>query len=778
MAQRKITVGTEKLSIELQIDVPEEMAPVWDLSKSLEVVGTSVPRLDGPDKVTGRAKYTYDINPPGLLYGRILRSAHPAAIVKAVDTSVASKMPGVKAIAFAWDQNKIGTKALRYAGDEILAIAADTPQQAEDAIRAVKVEYAAKPFTVNVDQARDSAAPQVNDGQANIGKSRTRGTAPPVEERLKSAAKTIEATYRTQVQTHSCLETHGLVVHPDGDNLNVWASTQGTFSVRDGLAENLGLKKEQVNVTVHHVGGGFGSKFGPRPEGVLAAKLAQTAKAPVKLMLNRKEEHLAAGNRPNSVQNVRLGADADGKLVACAVKTYGTGGVGGGAGCAIPVIYDIPKEAVYKEEEDVFTNAGPAAAFRAPGHPQGVFAFEQAMDELAHAFGMDPLEFRRKNDGNPVRQDQYSIGAEEIGWTTRRNKEPGAAGGSHLKRGIGMASTQWFNGGGKGAHADIEIHQDGAVVLMQGAQDIGMGFRTAMAIVVAEELGLQPTEITVRIGETRFGYGPGSGGSTTTPSVAPAVHAAAYNARRMLLNAVAEHFKVAPTELDLKKGRIIAKASMELSPATGGADGTETSATQDNTTTQTAVVALPKGGLSWKQACALLPRDKITAGGDRPENFAGFRDGVAGVQFAEVEVDIETGQVRVVKVVAIQDAGRSLNKLGCESQISGGVIQGVSYALFEDRIMDKNTGHMVNPNFMDYKIAGPSDCPLIVPIVYQVANGKNTTGVMGMAEAPTVPTAAAIANAVYNAIGVRIREIPITPDKVLAALAGKGVAHA
>jgi xanthine dehydrogenase YagR molybdenum-binding subunit len=332
---------------------------------------------------------------------------------------------------------------------------------------------------------------------------------------------------------------------------------------------------------------------------------------------------------------------------------------------------------------------------------------------------------------------------------------------------------------------------------MQGAQDIGMGFRTAMAIVVAEELGLQPKDIDVRIGNSKFGYGPGSGGSTTTPSVAPAVHAAAFNAKKMLLDGVAQHFGVPASQLDLQGGRVVAAASTEPAATTGGADGTETSGTSgyqfineghtdfvlhsDGSVTSNTVTnsTFPKGGLSWKQACALLPRDKITAGGDRPENFGGFRDGVAGVQFAEVEVDTETGQVRVVKVVAVQDAGRTLNRLTCESQIAGGIIQGVSYALFENRIMDKQAGHMVNPNLMDYKIAGPADCPQIVPIVYQVANGKNTVGVMGMAEAPTIPTAAAIANAIFNATGVRIRELPITPDKVLAALAQKqGAAHA
>ncbi|MCX7717406.1 MAG: xanthine dehydrogenase family protein molybdopterin-binding subunit [Candidatus Sumerlaeaceae bacterium] len=748
MTERKISIGFPGAQKEITVEVPEGTPPPWDLKSAHTVVGTDVTRVDGAEKVTGRAKYTYDLNLPGMLHGRILRSPHPAAVVKKVDISAAARMPGVKAIVLAFDEGQIGTKRVRYAGDEILALAADTPAHAEEAIRAVKVEYETLPFVVDLDEAEREGAPQVYKDQPNVKPGRPRGNADEAAKRIAAAAVAVEATFRTQVQTHSPLETHGHVIMPDGEGLKVWASTQGVFSVRDGLAGNLGLKPEQVRVITEYMGGGFGAKFGPRAEGVLCAKLARKAGAPVKLMLDRKEEHLAAGNRPNSRQEVKAGADKDGKLVGIIVRTRGTGGVGGGAGCTIPAIYDFPEDGIYKEEADVHTNAGAAAAMRAPGHPQGIFALEQTMDMLAHELGLDPLEFRMRNDSDPIRREQYKIGAKRIGWASRRNKTPGAGTG-HLRRGIGMASTLWYAAGGRQARADVEIHRDGTVVLMQGAQDIGTGFKTAIAAVVAEELGLKPSNISVKTGDTRLGYGPGSGGSTTTPTVAPAVREAAYAAKLKVFEAAAAFFKSKPEHLRAADGMIWVED--------GSGAGAEN-----------------RKSLSWKQACALLPADKVTGSADRRPNTEGFRNTTAGVQFAEVEVDIETGIVRVIKVVAVQDAGLTLNTLAAKSQIAGGVIQGVSFALFEDRIMDRARGLMVNPNFMDYKIAGPADCPEIEPVVFQVANGKNSVGAMGLGESPVIPTPAAIANAIFNATGARVFELPMTPDRVLAALQKKG----
>lgn len=817
MAELKLKLGYPGAEKEFAATVADTLPPVWDLDRPLKVAGTSVQRLDALAKVTGRAKYASDVNPAGMLFGRILRCPHAHAVLKSLDTAAAEAMPGVKALVLAFDKAQVGTKRLRYAGDEILAVAADSAEKAEDAIRAVKAVYEILPFVADLDSAmkdgapvvHSTAAPQVKRSEGDVGEAhggaagttataaakadapktnvrpgKPRGDRAAADKAMDASAKRVETTYRTQVQGHCALESHGLVAMPTADGgLKVWASTQGVFSVRDGLAEALELPKEKVEVIAHHVGGGFGAKFGPRPEGLMAARLALKTKAPVRMMLDRREEHTATGNRPDSLQRVALGAGADGKLTAAVISTHGTPGVaGGGAGVAIPLVYSVPT--VFKDEANVHTNAGAAAAMRAPGHPQASFAFEQSVDQLALDLGIDPLEFRLRNDPSATRRAQFKLAAERIGWKGpgKAMALAGGAGGqaSPLRRGIGMAGAQWFSGGGKGAHADVEIHRDGKVVLKQGAQDIGQGFRTAMAIVVAETLGLAASDIDARVGETGFGYGPGSGGSTTTPSVAPAVHAAAWNALARLTDVVAAHWGIERADVLYADGVFSPRATLTAPPKPlEGADGGDATLLADAGAGSSAIAAAATPTarmkpLPFAKACRLMPGDKITAGGDRPDDLPKFGGGVGGAQFAEVEVDVETGRVRVLRVVAVQDAGRTLNELAAKGQIAGAVLQGLGYALFEGRVMDRrHKGTMLNANFTDYKLPGPADCPEIEAIVFQVANGGNTLGVLGMAEAPVIPTAAAIANAVADAIGVRVLELPITPDRVLAALSAK-----
>src|SRR6185503_728078 len=309
----------------------------------------------------------------------------------------------------------------------------------------------------------------------------------------------------------------------------------------------------------------------------------------------------------------------------------------------------------------------------------------------------------------------HEIGAKAIGWE-RRNRTPGQGPGPK-KRGMGMASGNWYViARGSGVAAEVRIHHDGGVELYQGAQDIGTGFRTAMAAVVAEELGLKPADVKINIGDTRYPEGPGSGGSNTTNSVAPAVRLAAHAARKGLLEAAAPALGASPEELDVAGGKVF-------------------------------VAAAPSRALTFRQAAAKMPGEVIAASADRKEQFETYRNDIAGVQFAEVEVDVETGNVRVIKVVSVNDCGFPMNALTAESQVIGGMIQGVSWALFENRILDRNIGTMVNPNLESYKILMPAD----------------------MFEA--VPTLAAVANAVFNATGARVRSLPITPDRVLAALA-------
>jgi len=597
------------------------------------------------------------------------------------------------------------------------------------------VEYdVAEPVTT-VEAARKPGAPEVARGPNEHDPSRS-GDAEAVAKAHASADVVIESEYRTQVQTHSCLETHGCVCAWKGDELTVWASTQGTFSVRGQMAKTLSIPESRITVITEHMGGGFGSKFGVDAWDAFCARAAKATERPCRLMLDRREEHMVAGNRPNSIQRCKFSAGKDGTLLGGEVRSWGTGGVGGGAGVYNPGIYAF--RATYSEQSDVLTHAGSARAFRAPRHPQGIFALEGMMDELAEAIGMDPVEFRLRNDRHPVRQAQWNLGRERIGWSARK---PTGSQTGRMRRGFGCAAARWPNNGRPGTEVRIRVGKDGSVLAVNGSQDLGTGTRTVIAIVAAEELGLKPADIAVRLGNTNDPYGHGSGGSVTTPSMAPAVREAAFLVKRRLLDAVAAALGVDAAGLDLRDGKV-------------------TGAGRD---------------LGFAKACALLPTDAIeeTGRGD-PEDFLypSFAGDVAGAQFAEVEVDTWTGRVRVLRVVAVQDCGVVIDTLTARSQINGGVIQGISYALFEDRLLDPSSGDMCNADFLGYKIAGALDMPEIVALTFPVAEGRTSTGASSLGEPPTTPTSGAVANAVANALGARVRSLPITPDKVLAALGG------
>jgi xanthine dehydrogenase YagR molybdenum-binding subunit len=393
------------------------------------------------------------------------------------------------------------------------------------------------------------------------------------------------------------------------------------------------------------------------------------------------------------------------------------------------------------EEHDVFTNAGPTCALRAPGHPQGAFALECAMDEMAHRLGMDPLEFRRRNDTHPFRKTYYGVGAKAIGWG-RRNTVPGATPGPK-KRGIGMAHGNWYVLFREAVSVEVRVHRDGSVELFHGAQDIGTGIRTVLAAIAAEELGLRPSDITAHVGDTQFPPGGTSGGSTTTNSSAPAARLAAHQARTRLAALAAPLLKAKPEELEFADGKIV-------------------------------VAAEPTRAVSFREVAQKMPGEVIVCLADRKKQFEAVRQDLAATQFAEVEVDVETGVIRVLKMVGVHNCGIPINPLTAENQLIGGQIQGASWALFEHRTLDRSVGTMVNPNLEAYKLLGPADMFEAVPILTEGANAGNNTSATGMAEPVFVPTLAAIANAVFNATGVRLRELPMTPDRVLAALAAAG----
>lgn len=706
------------------------MALTWPENPRL--IGTKVPRVDGLLKASGHAKYPSDVRPEGMLFAVMLYSPHAHAKIKSIDTSAAEKMPGVKAVSTI---AKAGT-TLRYEGDDIAAVAAETEEQARDAVRAIKVEYEVLPHVVTEPQAMAEGSPEVfKGGNVRKGRAQTRGKA---DDEMAKAAVTIEGFYSLPVITHTCLETHGLTAKWEGpDKLTAWSTTQAVQVVAGELADAFGIPQANVTVLTDYMGGGFGSKFGADVWGRTAAELAKKTGRPVRLFLDRTQEHLAAGNRPSASGKIKLGAGSDGKIVAMIAETYGTGGSRGSSNFPLPYVYNVP--AYTRTHSEVFVNCGGARAMRAPGHPQGCALMESAMDDLAEKLGVDPLEFRLKNltPGDfrtPLYEGEVKVGAELIGWKEKR-KPRGQNGAGPIRHGIGMALHQWGGGGTQDKKVSCTISPDGTVELKAATQDLGTGTRTVLAVIAAEVLGLKPTDIISNIGNSTFPPGQASGGSTTAASMAPPCLDAVTKARDALFKKIAPILQASTADLSLKDGQLCVKNE----PA-----------------------------MSWKDACRKLGMASIAETGSAQEGLASV--GAGGCQFAEVAVDVETGVVRVKKIVAVQDSGLILDRLTWESQVYGGVIMGLNYGLFEERIMDPATGVMLNSDMELYKLAGASDIPEIVIHAYEPPDQK-ARGVIGVGEPPTISTAAAIANAVANALGVRVPEWPMSPRNVLNALA-------
>ncbi len=727
---------------------PEPAArPAEPKAPDYRLIGKPTRRVDGREIVTGRARYTQDVKLRGMLVGKILRSPHAAAEVVAIDLGPALALKGVEAAL------KLAEGKVRYAGQQVAAVAAVDERTAEKALGLVKVEYRTLPYVVDGERARDAAAPQVRDGRPNVEKINeyARGD---VEKGFAEADVVVERTYRTGIEIHHPTEPHGSVVAWEGDHVVAYDSTQNIHGVRDGLARALKVPAANVTVIKNYMGGGFGSKLSLNEQTVVAANLARASGRPVKVMNSRRENAVCVGYRPSSRQTYKVGAKKDGTLVAFQLANLACGGLGAGDDVAEPVvdIYKCPNVKVF--EETVFINTGASRAMRAPGHTQGDFGLEGVMDELAAALDMDPLELRRKNyttknlgdTGVPYSSKGldkcYEAGAKAIGWERRNRRPGGGPPNGPLRRGIGAATSIWFGAGVPGTLADVVLYPDGSVEVVCGTQDIGCGTRTHMAVVAAETLGLEPRDITVKLGSSDYPWAPISGGSLTTPSVAPAVRDAALKAVERLKAVAAARLKVEAGDVVMGERKFTAKSD-------------------------------PAKSASFAEVCRDLRRETVFHGerGGMPDGYA---YNTFGAHFAEVEVDVETGQVRVLRYAAAQDSGQIVNKLTAESQVVGGVTQGLSAGLFEERVMDDATGNPVNPNFRDYKIATSLDIPEITPLFVDVVDPRiNNLGTKGLGEPARVPASAAIANAVFNAIGVHVREIPMTPPRVLEALRRK-----
>ena len=753
---------------DVQRQVPVTEPPVLPINAELEYIGKSPTRWDAQAKSSGRGRYTADVQLPGMLYAKMVNSNVPHARVVAVDTSAAEKVPGVKGV-FVIQHILEGAQLLnpalevsrypivRYAGQPIAAVAATHPHIAEEAALLVKVQYDPKPFVADMEMARQPDAPPVFPGPANEGGSAGGGGGAAnvpqkgnvhgpsvhkrgdIEQGFKDADVIVESKYTTQVQVHNALETHGVVADWKPDLLTVWASTQGTASVREGLADFFKLQKSQVRVITEFMGGGFGAKFGPGNPGVVAAALSKQTGAPVRLMLDRKEEQLSVGNRPSSDQTLKIGAKKDGTLTAIHLISFGTAGCGTGAGCAGPASNLYQTASLHTEENDVFINAGPAAAFRAPGHPQGAFALEQTIDEMAEKLNMEPLEFREKIDINPVRRVERQIVRESALWKSRNpvpNADPGP-----IKRGVGLSQSVWYRFIRMESSAEVRVHRDGSVEVLSAVQDIGTGIKTVMAQILAEQFRVPPQQVSVKIGDTNYPVGPNSGGSVTTASLTPAVRDAAWQASQKFLASIAPALGTTPDDLVLTKGKIHSKSG-HMQP------------------------------ISFRRAAAKMDVGEVSAQARRiPDYDPKHYDTYGGVDVAEIEVDTEMGIIHVKKFFAVHDCGRPMNPSQVINQINGGLIQGTSYALYENRLIDPTYGLMVNANLDQYKIAGSRDIPELHVQLVESYIGQSSTDASGIGEAAgIISAAAAIGNAFYNATGVRIRSTPMTPAVVLETL--------
>ncbi|MDQ3927879.1 MAG: molybdopterin-dependent oxidoreductase, partial [Chloroflexota bacterium] len=619
----------------------------------------------------------------------------------------------------------------------------------------IKLGYEVLPGVVDVEKAAAPGAPPIHpkgnvllDGNGNRGESYSRGD---VEQGFRSADVVVEGTYHTPTALHNSFETHGCVASWEGDEITIWESTQYIFGVRGRVAAALKVPESSVRVISEYMGGGFGSKGQTLKHSVIAPLLSRMTGRPIKYMLDRHEENLLSGNRGETLQKLRLGATRDGRLVAieletlCNIGAYGTWA----ASVAGPAqeLYTCPHVRTYTL--GVRTNLGSHSAFRAPGHVEGTFALESALDELSRQLNMDPIELRKKNhadhdqvSGKPYTSkyllESYDMASKlhaAAGTPTLRDLPTG-----NWKVGTGMGSQVWSGGGGPPAHALVRLNSDGAIEVICGTQDIGTGVKTALSQIAAEVLGVPLESVRFRLGDTQKGpFAPASWGSITVPSVGPAVRVAAEDARQQLLEIASYFFEVPSSRLQIDAGYVTVEGREE-------------------------------GRRSIADVLSEVGDYMIVGKGFRgPNPVEPLR--TWGAQIADVAVDTDTGRVRVLRVVAVHDVGRVLNPKGLASQFYGGILQGLGMTLMEDRVVDERTGLVVNANLQDYKVPTIADCPeMIVSAVDIPDTEANHIGSKGAGEPPIIPTPAAIANAIYDAAGVRVDSLPVTPGRLLQLL--------
>ena len=720
---------------EVWLVVEEDALDQWPEGPR-EVVGRDALRKDARERILGQARYTADLQLPGMLHAAILRSPFAHARVKRIDLSSAAAMPGVHAAIGPGDVKGLEDEA-GFNGAPIAAVAADTFARAQRAARAIEIEWEELEVVLDPDEAvrREllTTAPEPYE----------RGE---FERGLAEADVVVEGTYRTSVVLHNSMETHQAVCQWVGDTLEVYISTQYIWGVRSAVADTFGLPGDKVRVVCEYMGGGFGSKNDPGEYTYVAAELSRRTGRPVRCALTRREENIAAGNRNATIQKLIVGAKSDGTICALGgefINAVGWTGWSAGTDGPMQMLYACDNVRTVRYGAKV--NTPPMKAFRAPGFVEGTFGLECLIDELAAKLDVDPLELRRKNyasanDGKPYSSKNlmacYQLAQEQ--WD-RRDEVRARSTGS-WKHGVGMASQIWYGGGGPPSYAWIRLTSDGRAQVVTAMQDIGTGTRTAMAQIAAEELGFPLDRVEVSLGDSSRGpYATLSAGSSTVPSVGPAVRAAAADAKRQLIEIAAQRYHLEERVIDIENGSIVS------------ADGNL------NTPVEKLVEVLEDA--------------QILGKGARGPNPTGMSVLTFGIHVVEAAVDVETGEVRVDRVFAAHDVGRIINTLGARSQVEGGIIQGIGHTLSEQRLHDPETGRILTTTLDAYRMPTVADVPEIVcAFVDKPDEHLTNLGSKGLGEPPIVPIAAAIANAIRDATGADVHELPISREEMLRAL--------
>lgn len=755
--------------------------------ENLKVVGKKIPKLDAPFKAAGVAQYIQDIKLPGMLYGKILYSKYPHANILKIDTSKAEKLAGVKAvvtakdmppnfrIGFMKDNPPLKSKKVLSIRDEIAAVAATSQEIAEEALFLIEVEYEELPGIFDPLEAMKEGAPILHEeAKSNVLKLPWRLVCGDVEKAKDESAYIAEDTFSTQWVTHCCLGTSGCIAHFDmQNNLTLYSNTQIPSLAQNDFVEALnafGLKNRRVRIIQAVIGGGFGSKLDTYAYEYIAILLALKTKKPVKIIFTREEEFFATSPRQCTITKISQGCDKEGRLTFREVEMILDNGAYTSWGATTPSVMMLPISSLYKvpnvkyTAKCVYTNNTYCQAMRGYGNPQATFAIESNLDQLAEKADIDPLEIRRINANEPgeITPQRFKITscgmkecieevAKRLNWKEKRGKDKG--------RGVGMASLIHVGGGARVYKSDgcgtiIKMDDFGKVDVFTGASDIGQGSDTVIAQIVAEVLGIPIEDVNVINNDTEVcPWDVGVHASRTTFVAGNAALGAANRIRQQILDAASKILEEEPSNLDIKDSIIFSTKNSEKS--------------------------IPLG--------KVLRRIHYTTGGKMlmaeyfydpaNENFdkefkgnlsASYAYGTHGV---EVEVDKETGKVKILNYIAAHDVGKAINPLLLEGQIYGGGLQGIGYALGEKMIY--KDGRLMNGNFLDYKIPTVKDVPPIQPVIVETEEKEGPFGAKGIGEPGLVPTAPAIANAIYDAIGVRIKDLPITPEKVLAAIKAK-----